>query len=250
MLTHVIILAQGTQQRLIGCSTPKQLLPLPACGGTPIVARTMGMVGRLLRAWPEQAHLVTMVTWHEVWRDLPHPWTGTGLAIELVSLLDPGNSSLKGIARYLDGPREKLHQDFDRTVVLLGDVVYSWPCLEQLFDVGPEESSDADVFAVSPDLSASAGELWGLAWHRDAEVRMRAALRTALEKHSAHDDIYQPGQLRRWYYARIAQGMCRVAVVGDYTMDVDLPAHIDQLGAASLSAVDDDKAHGLLYGQG
>src|SRR5262245_64258905 len=75
---------------------------------------------------------VTVVTWPEVWSQM-QSWR-TSLP-NFVTLCAPGNSSLKGASGYLE-LRPQLPADGDddrRTVVLLGDVVYSWACLQAIF---------------------------------------------------------------------------------------------------------------------
>lgn len=247
MTTEVIILAQGTQQRLGMAHGYKQLLPLPGCAGMPIVARTVRQVRRLLGA-SAQVTLVLpsgMVGPVGALRDLPGAFPDT-----LCTLPDPGNSSLKGIARYLEarGERHGAHH----TLVLLGDVVYSWACLEALWRM-----AGAFGFVGTPDLSESGGELWGVAWSRASESAMLQDLRDALLRHPPFEDEYQPGQMRRWIVgwrrgdlptriAKLLQAGTYVDI-DDYTMDVDLPHHIPLLEAASHHAAQDDIAHGLTW---
>src|SRR3981189_2330294 len=97
MNTEFIILAQGTQQRLGNHLPPKQLLPLPFCGQIPILCRTVRQVFQISGGW-----CPTIGTWPGMKAALS--W---GNAIEWVNpayitLPDPGNSSLKGIARYIE----------------------------------------------------------------------------------------------------------------------------------------------------
>jgi hypothetical protein len=247
MHTHVIVLAQGRQERM-GDSTgglPKQLLPLPACGGQPILLRTIHQLGRLLHRDDTR---ITLVSWHEVIsRVLP---AQAPIEPEGVSLLDPGNSSLKGIQRYLDqlaliagAPRA------DRTVVLLGDVVYSWMCLEAILADVSNPNGAPIAFCGTKNISPSGGELWGIAWGRDADFVMEGALAIALEKHPPFHDTYQPGQLRRWMWSihPSFQTTSRYRPIDDYTMDVDLPAHVAQLDGASSVANFDDYQHGVTW---
>jgi choline kinase len=260
--THVIILAQGTQQRM-GTPFPKQLLPLAGCARESILGRTLRQLAAPrspVRPGPAGAR-VTLVTWNDVAQSLfpgirmnavschfnAHP----SMDMDVVTLPDPGNSSLKGIYRYLEliagGQR------FDRTVVLLGDVVYSWACLEAIFAdltqfVGWR--SPAPVrFVGTSDISPSGGELWGVSWLAEADVTVTHALESALAKHPPYQDTYQPGQLRRWMWALHPsfQTTSRYTAIDDYTMDVDLPEHVSRLVPASDLACADDREHGVRW---
>lgn len=260
MLTEVIILAQGTQKRLGMTHGFKQLLPLPACGNTPIMARTVRQVLRMAPPGREDAaHLynagvlppvaITILSWPDMLA--PYPETSTlRLATRCVSLAHPGNSSLKGVARYLE-TRSHDHPA-DTTIVLLGDVVYSWACLNALSRLG-----GSCGFAGTSNLSGSAGELWGVAWARAHEAQMLQDLRDALLRHPPFEDEYQCGQLRRWivgwrrgdtadHVARLRRAGQYVDV-DDYTMDVDLPTDIPKLVPAARAAVLDDAANHLTW---
>ena len=238
MHTEVIILAQGSQKRLGMAHGYKQLLPLPACGGMPILTRTLHQL-------QHNMPIITLVASNELMNGIPGGF-GFGSISRVdthVSLENPGNSSLKGIARYLElrGPNHSAL----RTVVLLGDVVYSWHCLHEIFAL-----SRTYGFVGTSDLSAGGGELWGVAWTRDFEDTMLSDLGDALLRHPPFDDEYQPGQMRRWI-----SGMKRGAIethvfnmrrtghyvaVDDYTRDIDLPAHLALLPKLSESAAADD----------
>ena len=258
--THVIILAQGTQQRLGNATggTPKQLLPLPACNHTPIMVRTLLQLDALAGL----DHLdVTVVSWSEVFAALP-----VELRHDQVSLLAPGNSSLKGIARYLGdgagasewggGSRGPVP---DHVVVLLGDVVYSWSCLEAIFciprarrvdDAGNITTPPAQIlFCGTSDIGPGGGELWGVAWTKDSHDEMMLALATALARHPKFEDTYQPGQLRQWMWAVHPEfhRTLRYRAIDDYTMDVDLPEHVPLLAEVSERAAADDLEHGVSW---
>ena len=253
MTTEVIILAQGTQKRMGPGACYKQLLPLPACNGVPILVRTLIQLGvRRLS--------VTIVTWSPIMRamDVPYaeiePWRAILRARPLpnvhhVELETPGNSSLKGISRYLElrGTEHRFN-----TIVLLGDVVYSWKCLDALFAL-----SATSGFVGSRDVSESTGELWGLAWAHNQEPRMLDDLRDAVLRHPPFEDEYQPGQLRRWITGMRRGELAlhvaslthkgRYIAIDDYTMDVDVPSHIPKLGPASVAAAADDALHDLTW---
>jgi hypothetical protein len=178
----------------------------------------------------------------------------------VVTLSDPGNSSLKGIARYLEADPGVLHAPparsrpdrVARTVVLLGDVVYSWSCLEALFRASRDWG-----FVGTPELSNSSGELWGVAWSRNVEGHMIASLRDALIHHPPFAEDYQPGQLRRWIsgwnrgdlteHVEKLRRNGHYIDIADYTHDIDIPAHLAMLPWLSESAAADDAKHGLVW---
>jgi choline kinase len=248
MNTQVIILAQGTQQRLGRQFGPKQLFALPACGGVPIMCRTVRQVWHMTAGW-----WPTIVTWSDVkaaisW--LTHEGNpGYTVTPAYYTLSEPGNSSLKGIARYLE---QRGIQRFDHTVVLLGDVVYSWACLESIWKM-----TSAWGFVGTSNLSNSTGELWGVAWSREHEDGMIRQLGDALLRHPPFEDEYQPGQLRRWitgwqrgaledHVAKLAHHGSYLAI-DDYTHDIDLPRDMVMLPDLSASAAADDALRGVSW---
>lgn len=255
MKTEVIILAQGTQQRLGMQHGYKQLLPLPACGGAPILVRTMHQIGALGGNRANYlATATTIITWHELHIAVPARWYAvlSSPGRICMQLKEPGNSSLKGLSRYLEQqPRDR---GADATIVLLGDVVYSWACLKALFAL-PEAPGWG--FVGTHDLSGSAGELWGVAWNSAHEDTMMADLRDAMLRHPPFEDDYQPGQLRRWItgwrrgdlvdHVRALRRRDAYIDIDDYTMDVDLPHQIPALAGASALAAADDLQHGLTW---
>jgi hypothetical protein len=249
MTTEVIILAQGTQKRLGPGAGYKQLLPLPACGNVSILVRTirqLDLYDRAQRDLGSRAH-ITLLTW----RDLYQAMDGLpDLEEDMIQLPDPGNSSLKGIARYLELRGAKHY--FDARIVLLGDVVYSWKCLDALWSMSMNAG-----FVGTSNVSGDAGELWGVAWCREHEETMLTDLRDGLLRHPPFEDEYQPGQLRRWitgmrrgelalHVASLAH-RGRYTAIDDYTMDVDVPSHIPKLAPASVAAAKDDAVHGLTW---
>lgn len=255
-MTHVIILAQGRQTRLPALPVAKQLLPLPACNGTPILYRTMRQLWHLLPGVKTLDDRVTVVSWLPVMERLQFEAVTIGddarYFPEVDTLSDPGNSSLKGIARYLEQRTSAVDRSeerwgwrprHDRTVVLLGDVVYSWACLRAIL-------SDRELFAFcgTSDISPSGGELWGVSWAIGQESLMRAALEVALKKHPPFTD-YQPGQMRRWMWAIHPefQTTRSYTAIDDYTRDIDLPEHVDGIPALSALAAADDAANGVTW---
>jgi hypothetical protein len=250
MNVEVIILAQGTQQRLGSQHGLKQLLPLPACGGMPILGRTLRQVQRLLHP-----AAVTVVATDALFLELGQRAHEYMTLVRGVELAYPGNSSLKGISRYLEAFSESRESRSDHTIVLLGDVVYSWACLEALIEMAADWG-----FVGSPDLCASAGELWGVAWNLAQEGVMLVSLRDALLRHPPFEDEYQPGQMRRWI-----SGWRRGAIedhveklrrtghytdIADYTHDIDLPADVTLLPWLSEAAAADDAKYGITWGAG
>lgn len=259
MLTKIIILAQGTQQRLVGVTTPKCLLPLSACNDAPIVGRTLRMLYAIEGDHPRnkfEISGITLVSWAEVFEGMTREATRFSspamIAYNKVSLPDPGNSSLKGIARYCDYGRvfRLTPDDFERQtryVVLFGDTLYSWTTLEALVcGLGREA-----LFVGTDDLSNSGGELWGLSWVAPrATAMMSEALEHAMRRHPPVKDVYQPGQMRNWLWAvdgmnTHARGRPWWEPVTGYTMDVDLPEHVKLLRDVSKLAANEDALHGL-----
>lgn len=254
-MIHVVILAQGEQRRIPDLRIPKQLLPLPLCGNTPILNRTIRQIMDIVPeatppaievvGWP---HFVDHFTLHPIYTTTQKTWLNAlHCRPTITTLPDPGNSSLKGFSRYRDQ-----HANFpfaSRTVVLLGDVVYSWQILRELLD-----GNNETVWAVSDDISPSAGELWGIAWNERANDDMMESLDRAMAKHPTQT-VYQPGQMRLWLWefeAMLDHHRCRVVTPrdeGDYTVDIDLPRHAKPEFLFELSrwASDDDAKNGLSW---
>jgi hypothetical protein len=281
MVMHVVILAQGQQKRLPDLEVPKQMLELPACDGVAIIERTLCQL-----AYMAPSAIVTVVCGGPMMLLLPivgaelvQKTTGRRLNIGSHQLADPGNSSLKGIARYLQtcvwsrfvppstSPvtqllvRDPYHPeegiDLDQIVVLLGDVVYSWACLGACL-LGATPSRPL-CFVGTSDLSRSGGELWGLTWDNRARSMMHQTLQDALERHPPFEE-YQPGQMRRWLWevdkhmdgdfrGEVEGGARRTwfTAIDDYTRDIDLPEHVAALGELSRRAAVDDQEYGLRW---
>lgn len=289
MKTHVIILAQGQQKRLPNLPVAKQLLPLPACGNTPILHRTIRQCWNLLAPHLDPAtmqpdagghigvsaipHCITVVSWLPVTEGLmisgvpvssyvtPDGATPTIYYPDICTLPDPGNSSLRGIDRYLrQAADERTRAHYERTVVLLGDVVYSWAALGAIF-AGTHWGMG---FVGTTDIGPAGGELWGISWNRNNEHPMYTCLANALTKHPSFTE-YQCGQMRRWLWEidklctgrtpRDPQYVPPVSdarrtwfrAIDDYTRDIDLPVHVEQLGDLALRAAADDLANGMAW---
>lgn len=245
-MTEVIILAQGTQQRMGRAHVGwKQLLPLPACGGAPILTRTLRQVRAML-----PLATVTLVTWKALFSA---SFASSSNRIRHVELPAPGNSSLKGIARYLESDARPPREPETDTIVLLGDVVYSWRCLSSAAILARGNGG----FVGTLNLSSSGGELWAVAWPAARDDQMMCDLRDALLRHPPFDDDYQPGQMRRWISGfrrgdivdHVAQAIRRgqYIPVDDYTMDVDLPTHVPLLETVSSAAANDDAVHDMRW---
>jgi hypothetical protein len=249
-MINIVILAQGTQKRLGNACGPKQLLSLAACVGAPILVRTLRQLGTLAASHDID---ITVVTWKDVWVQLVMRFADAQDSANHVELADPGNSSLKGIARYLAQRDSTEPQNpEDRTIVLLGDVCYSWAALNALLLASREHG-----FVGTSNLSESGGELWGVAWKRKFEDQMLRDLGDALLRHPPFEDEYQPGQMRRWILGwrkgSLAERVDRLRRSGlyfdidDYTMDVDLAVHIPKLAESSVLAREDDIRNGMTW---
>ena len=256
MKTHVIVLAQGSQTRLPNLPLAKQMIQLPACGHTPILHRTLYQVRNIAGDPPD----VTVVTWLPLMEQLQRepvrcprrrvgdgPVTPDGFFFPRVDTLSsPGNSSLKGAGIYLETRYQgKAHPD--RFVILLGDVIYSWACLRAIF-MEREGWPSSIGFVGTSNISTSGGEIWGLTWCRRDEDEMMTALGRALEKHPKFKD-YQPGQMRKWMWSLdpAFQNTTQYSAIDDYTMDIDIPAHLQLVAGASVSAAIDDESHGVVW---
>lgn len=254
MTTEVIILSQGRQTRMGMAHGYKQLLSLPACGGTAIIVRTLMQLSVLDTVSPMW---VNIVGWEDLlelisWRlEAPVAYAelrNTPGMINMVTLAEPGNSSLRGIARYLDLYSSRRG---DRTVVLFGDTVYSWACLRSMF------LAPAYAFVGTKNLRYDLGELWGVCWAHDCHDAMMSRLRDSLLRHPPFDDDYMPGQMRRWVsgfhrghmvdHINSMRRMGNYIDIDDYTMDIDTTSQIAMLPELSRKAAEDDLVAGLRW---
>ena len=283
MHTRVIILAQGEQKRLPNLIEPKQMLRLPACNNTPILYRTIAQVAKFCpvlepHTW-DRAWQVTVVSWfplsEQIMRDkLPVAVPrDRAMSMDTATLPDPGNSSLKGLSRYLTQMTAAGYPEPPRTIVLLGDVIYSWACMKALMAVGadiPGTRSPPSRFVGTSDLSESGGELWGFAWtHGSAARSVHECIVRAMNRHPSFQ-AYQPGQLRRILWETMGPSVAGLSVaewkrvvadvaengpralpwyqaIDDYTMDIDVPKHLEALHELSDKASADDKENGLVW---
>jgi hypothetical protein len=257
---RVIILAQGEQRRLPDLKIPKQLLKLPACNDFTILRRTLIQVGHICHlnriGWPhdgDKPRRVPTVVCGDAIRTEIVADVNAMLRPQFFTLDDPGNSSLKGIHRYLTGIGQ--HDPVaDHNVVLLGDVVYSWACLSVLLE--PFAGSGSGIrFCGTSDMGAGGGELWGVSWNDIADDQMMTMLDSAVRKHPSFS-TYQPGQMRRWLWqlpdSRGLLGKVNLVndaytAIDDYTRDIDLPEHVAWLFPLSERAAADDRENGVVW---
>jgi molybdopterin-guanine dinucleotide biosynthesis protein A len=254
---HVLILAQGQQQRLPQLEIPKQWINLGdwAPGGGPILVRTIRMI-RTLLAGREVS--ITVVAGYRLMSLLLRQAVGCGLALmderdelwigeaddlAVIELAKPGNGSIAGLRQCLRKFPVLIEEP---TTVLLGDVVYSHAVLKELLDLGTLREP---LFAGTRVVTGATGELWGLRWGKDTG-RYMAALVDAIVDPPV--ETYQAGQLRkllwayqrdhgvhvleaksdaRWYYA-----------TNDFTADIDTPADMAKLPQIALAAWEDDQS--------
>lgn len=251
---RVIILAQGEQRRLPDLKVPKQLLELPACDNVTILERTLLQVRRICSSNGTELRNPMVVAGDAIRlhaRSLRPMWIPNVFTLD-----DPGNSSLKGIHRYLTGI--SAHDPVaDHNVVLLGDVIYSWQCLRALLRSASFFSTASMItFVGTSDLGASGGELWGVSWNDIADDQMMTMLDRAVRKHPQFD-AYQPGQMRRWLW-EYPESLALIGrprtfspdvytAIDDYTRDIDLPEHVTQLPALSERAAEDDRLNGVVW---
>jgi hypothetical protein len=254
---EIVILAQGAQRRLGNHAGPRQLLPLPSCGGAPILSRTLRQLGEMYlqesAAHPRDlpsAPVVTVVAESSL-TDALFKVAKWPIYTASVELPVPGNSALKGIARYLE-LRESQGHRYQRTIVLLGDVVYSWDCLLEIWDMSQKYG-----FVGTKNLSLSKGDLWGAGWSRPYEDWMLTNLRDALLRRPPFDDDPEPSQLRRWISGMqrgdLADHIVRLrwaahyADADDYTHDIDVAHDLVLLPELSSLAAKDDAEHGVFW---
>jgi hypothetical protein len=270
MKVRVVILAQGNQSRFTGLTYPKQLLRLQTAerdhNSFPVLHRTLFQLYGM--PWTE-CH-VTVVCDGALRDDIKklvpagvyaanvmgQPLTRR-MAVDVHTLPDPGNSSLKGLQRFLRDDAALLHAD--AVVVLLGDVCYSWAALRALW-----QCPTSLAFACTPNISPGAGELFGIVVTSPGQLM--AAVDVAMERHSPKqvDKTYQPGLLRLVLFAidKVHQwkGDSPTALgdhaladrpwfipIGDYTRDFDKPADLEFLAPTARAAREDDARSGFTW---
>lgn len=252
MKLHVIILAQGNQARMGHAFRDKykQMVDLPACGNVPVIVRTILQVKHYLSNVGEIAF--SLVCWNKMIETAPEHWIPVlrMAGVAKYELADPGNSSLKGIARFLE---TNIINDADRTMVLFGDVIYSFDCLDAIWMM-----TERFGFVGTSDLRNDGGELWGVGWSSNDEDTVALELRDALLRHPPFNDDYQPGQMRRWlvgwrrgdvseHVQRLIK-INRYMAVDDFTCDIDVPENVRFVQTFTHEkAMLDDKNHGITW---
>lgn len=230
-MIRVVILCQGKQTRMEGLSHPKQLLGLHC----PKNGRTITILERTCRQVRHHMGPDVHIT---VVADQVKFASAIDYCDRVVDLVNPGNSSLKGLHRYLASGYAAGHRD-DATLVLLGDVVYSNG------DMGLITTSELSAlsFLTTHDLSPSDGELFAVWWPaRDHRVVMDT-LDDAMQKHPPFHDTYQPGQMRRLLWAARERSDRRNMYQFNsyaYTRDFDTTEQLIHLASIADSAWVDD----------
>jgi hypothetical protein len=298
-MIRVVIMAQGQQTRLPDLKIPKQLLPLPLCNTT-ILDRTLTMltsddrVGEIVVIGCFARHLTdggdgyfNLGRWAPCTSDDADATMSTTsrkragsppVCLEVVKLNAPGNSVIRGLRAIRPYLRQEAviaggagmadsELDFTRTVILLGDVVYSRRCLAALADKAPAKV----WFAVSPDLSPGGGEVFGCSYDQDGTEEFLSILDNVV--HPPFTDTYQPGQLRRLLWERqrriyelemsertdtevravVLEGARQrpsdkcCTIMNDFTTDIDTIADLRLLGDLDVRAWEDDHHHAPGY---
>lgn len=219
---NVLLMCQGEQRRLAQLGQPKQLVEI---NGEPMLART----ARLVR---------------QQWSDAEITVIGGGafghaaLAAKIGHrmLADPGRCIIEGIlaSRDLWATRDASATP-GRTVILLGDVIWSRAALGRLL----ADFSHALRFAGTSDLSSSRGEVFGVSFDDPAFVVDLAAT-CPCRRANRSFALQQGGHLRRllwWAQHRLGlvpqddRTWCHqlYQVVDDYTDDLDTPADLARL---------------------
>jgi choline kinase len=256
-------MAQGKQTRLEGIiDCPKQWVCVPYSdeigsafsSQEPILARTLRQLSTL------GVRSATVVATDELSHLLIPQMENAPFPSGVITLANPGNNLLAGM--------RSLFIDYDESfqepcVVLLGDVVYSWQTLRVLLrKERPANLSDKYwppvLFAGTPVVTASQGELWGCSWDADGIDPVLDALRRI--KDPPFPD-YQCGQLRKllWEIQKLevlpeeyVPDPFRACATGrwyhpttDYTADIDTPADLRKLPTIGAAAYADDRREHL-----
>jgi hypothetical protein len=249
VITTVLIMAQGEQRRLpkekIGCA--KQMLPV---ADEPIIVRA----ARLVREMAPWARVLTVGRWSD--------FSAVEGVAPVVELHDPGACVLDGVAAALARLDADERPVIGRAVVLLGDVVWSRQALKVLL-----HDESAAVFAGTPKLTPSTGEVFGCAFADVDVLRVSLADVPCRFKASARRSgrevpmTYAPGQigghLRNLLFYLQWGRSCRpphpgtprpwweeryYAPIGDWTTDVDDEKDVACLPGLSAMVRADDAA--------
>ncbi len=197
-------MAQGRQERLAELGHPKQLLEIAP--GETILARTIRLLKEII--FPEPEDEIDVVGSTEL--------ASSTHGASLIPLDDPGFCILDGLAR------KRLIAD--RTVVLLGDVVYSRRAISTILGI------EQDLFFFgTPDLTNSTGEIFAFGFSLERLGDVRRALDEAPCRR-AQVDKGQPGHLR--YLMRdlgIVVGGPGYIESTDWTKDIDTPKDLREV---------------------
>ena len=220
MSTQAIIMAQGGQTRLPSLAgKPKQLLQLEKYGAS-IIERTI----RMLIARDVDVAVIgpaAMVGLARVDR---------GRVVTVGTLENPGNTVIKGLAQI---PLTISNPTFQRTLILLGDVVYSRAMMDLL--VGCYSPPlEAPIVAGTPNLTSATGEVFGISFRFGWANQINEFVRTTKAPPFTE---YQPGQLRKLLWQLQCQDPDRAirslgasgipskkyfrSIEGDWTKDID-----------------------------
>ena len=206
-MNTVIIMAQGQQTRLPSLDQPKQKLTIDEVLYSGRVYRPISILHRIINQVVERG---------------PHPFVIGPQELELetyqkglvYTLVDPGECILSGILA------SQLLFGEERTVILLGDVVYSNAAMERVL------SCDLPLFfAGTETISPSEGEIFAFGFSRSVQRQVTEALRKSpcLDHQGAHVDYKgQPGHLRQLIRTLRNNGaVVDYLVIDDWTNDID-----------------------------
>jgi len=221
--TKIVIMAQGEQRRLAALGHPKHLLMV---GGELILWRTV----RLVREFLGADVAITVI-------GLPaHAASCALLNVELVTLEDPGFCVLDGML----AAQKHWGRDRDRTLVILGDVVFSRQALRAIVtDTRPL------VFAGTTDVSRSLGEIFATSFVDRQDMLDALATCPCRVGHNGRRTVHYPraqgGHLRRLLWWAMERRQLRPIVqqhtwhpdlfqpVDDWTDDIDTPGDLTRL---------------------
>jgi molybdopterin-guanine dinucleotide biosynthesis protein A len=220
---NVLIMCQGQQRRLPMLSGPKHLLPV---NGEPIVRRTLRILRDLVDG---PIHVIASPTGDQRWFDAT-----ADMAALVSGLLDPGICVVDGMLA-----ARRRWNDSGRTLVLLGDVVWSRAALAAVV-----ADSRPVVFAGTPVITAAEGEMFSVVF--DDSTAMEKLCTTCPCRMSGNRlrgyRQQQGGHLRRLLWHAQDRAGLRVPTslkrtwhesiylpIEDWTDDVDTPADVARL---------------------
>jgi hypothetical protein len=203
---RILVMAQGQSTRMrsiLGKGVPKHTIDI---GGWSVLERTLWML-----SGGGDNFDVTVIGPHKLREYLPQ-WHGA----KQIELLQPGLCILQGIEQV----REMWSKD-DRTVILLGDVIYSIACLERLIT-----ATMPVTFAGTRYVNGACGELFGMSFGQDGVGIVTETLARRLC--TDHGGTGQPGHLRLIMPELVRYDMsCEYAIIDDYTDDLDEPIDVE-----------------------